>query len=57
MTDTGGLLNRAVTEHTIDLDSPDDVALADRMKAGRDRIITELRKLIIGQDDVVNRCC
>src|SRR4051812_33664653 len=25
------------------------------MKAGRDRIITELRKLIIGQDDVVNQ--
>lgn len=37
-----------------DLDSPDDIALADRMKAGRDRIITELRKAIVGQDDVVN---
>jgi MoxR-like ATPase len=46
-------LNRSVTENTIELDSPDDVALAERMKAGRDRIITELRKLIIGQDDVV----
>ncbi|CAN5482017.1 MoxR family ATPase [soil metagenome] len=39
---------------TIDLESPDDVALADRMKDGRDRIIRELRKLIIGQDAVVN---
>ena len=46
-------MNRSVTENTIELDSPDDVALAERMKAGRDRIITELRKLIIGQDDVV----
>ncbi len=46
-------MNSAVTD-TIDLESPDDVALAERMKAGRDRIITELRKLIIGQDDVVN---
>jgi len=46
-------LNPAVTD-TIDLESPDDVALAERMKAGRDRIIAELRKLIIGQDDVVN---
>ena len=36
-----------------DLDSPDDIALADRMKAGRDRIIQELRKAIVGQDDVV----
>ena len=40
---------------TIDLDSPDDVALADRMKSGRDRIISELRKAIVGQDDVVSQ--
>jgi len=46
-------LNSAVTD-TIDLESPDDVALAERMKSGRDRIISELRKLIVGQDDVVN---
>ena len=46
-------MNRSVTD-TIDLESPDDVALAERMKEGRDRIIRELRKLIIGQEDVVN---
>jgi len=45
-------LNRSVTD-SIELDSPDDVALAERMKAGRDRIVAELRKLIVGQDDVV----
>jgi MoxR-like ATPase len=44
----------SVATDTINLDSPDDVALAERMKTGRDRIVTELRKLIIGQDDVVN---
>ncbi|MGE3273670.1 MAG: AAA family ATPase [Vicinamibacterales bacterium] len=38
-----------------DLESPDDVALADRMKAGRDQVITELRKLIIGQHDVIEQ--
>ena len=38
-----------------DLHTPDDLALADRMKEGRDRIITELRKLIIGQDAVVEQ--
>ena len=38
---------------TIDLDSPDDVALADRMKAGREQIVAELRKAIVGQDDVL----
>ena len=43
-----------LTTNTIDLDSPDDVALADRMKTGRDQIITELRKAIVGQDEVLN---
>ena len=45
----------ALVTNTIDLDSPDDVALADRMKTGRDRIIAELRKAIVGQEDVVNQ--
>ena len=39
----------------VDLESPDDVALADRMKAGRDQILTELRKTIIGQEDTINQ--
>ena len=45
-------MNRAVTD-TVELQS-DDVALAERMKEGRDRIVSELRKLIVGQDDVVS---
>ena len=45
-------MNRSVTD-TLELQSPDDVALAERMKQGRDRIVSELRKLIVGQDDVV----
>jgi MoxR-like ATPase len=44
----------AVVTNTLDLESPDDVALADRMKTGRDRIVAELRKAIVGQDDVVS---
>ncbi|MCA9737563.1 MAG: AAA family ATPase, partial [Gemmatimonadetes bacterium] len=40
---------------TATLDSVDDVALADRMKAGRERILSELRKLIVGQDDVIDQ--
>jgi MoxR-like ATPase len=37
----------------VNVESADDVALADRMKQGRDRVIAELRKAIIGQDEVI----
>ena len=37
-----------------DLESPDDIALADRMKAGREQILIELRKKIIGQQQVID---
>jgi MoxR-like ATPase len=37
------------------MDSPEDIALADRMNAGRKRIEEELAKLIVGQADVVNQ--
>ena len=39
----------------VDLDSPDDIALADRMNAGRQKIVTELKKVIVGQDEVINQ--
>jgi MoxR-like ATPase len=37
----------------VDLESTDDVKLADRMNEGRKQIITELQKRIIGQADVI----
>src|SRR5512144_3127788 len=37
------------------LDSQDDVALADRLAAARGRILSELHKLIVGQDDVIEQ--
>ena len=40
---------------TVQLDDADDVALADRLKSGREQIIKELRKLIIGQDEVIEQ--
>ncbi len=42
------------TTDTIDLEA-DDIALAEQMKVGRDRIISELRKVIIGQEDTINQ--
>jgi MoxR-like ATPase len=42
-----------ITSDVVALDSPDDLALAERMQAGRDRVIAELRKVIVGQEDVI----
>jgi MoxR-like ATPase len=39
---------------TVALESADDIALADRLKTGRDAIISELRKLIVGQEEVID---
>ena len=38
-----------------DLEAPDDVALADKLKASREAILTELHKLIIGQREVIEQ--
>ena len=35
------------------LDSPDDIALADKMNDGRKQILNELHKRIIGQHEVM----
>ncbi len=42
-----------VAPETVDLNSPDDIALADKVNAGRKAILTELHKRIIGQGDVM----
>src|SRR6187399_3172307 len=47
-------MNPMVSE-AVDLQSPDDIALADKMNAGRQQIVTELKKIIVGQDDVITQ--
>jgi len=42
-----------VASNTVDLQSPDDIALADRMNNGRKEILAELHKRIIGQHQVM----
>jgi MoxR-like ATPase len=44
-----------LTADVVDLESPDDLALADRMKVGREQIISELGKIIIGQSEVIQQ--
>ena len=38
-----------------DLEAADDIALADKLKASREAILTELHKLIIGQREVIEQ--
>ena len=38
----------------VELES-DDIALADRMNEGRGKIVSELKKLIVGQDEVISQ--
>jgi MoxR-like ATPase len=45
----------AATAEQVALSSADDIALADKLRAGHQQIIAELRKLIIGQDDVIEQ--
>src|SRR6187397_2837497 len=49
-------MNRMATDVTevVDLAS-DDIALADRMNAGRGKIVSELKKIIVGQDEVISQ--
>ncbi len=48
-------MNPYISSDVVDLEAPDDIALADRMKIGRQQILDELRKVIIGQADVINQ--
>jgi MoxR-like ATPase len=45
----------SVEQRVVTMDSAEDIALADRMNAGRKRIVAELAKLIVGQDDVITQ--
>jgi MoxR-like ATPase len=42
-------------EEKVALESADDIALADRMNQAQEQILRELRKSIIGQDDVIEQ--
>jgi MoxR-like ATPase len=49
------VLTNTYVSDIVDLESPDDLALADKMKVGRDQILTELHKVIVGQDEVISQ--
>ena len=44
-----------MTTQPVALESKDDIALADRLRSGRERIMAELKKLIVGQEHVIDQ--
>ena len=44
-----------MTTQPLALDTADDIALADKLKNGREAILAELHKLIVGQEGVVDQ--
>ena len=48
-------MSTTTQEKIVTMDSPEDIALADRMNAGRKKIEAELAKLIVGQQEIINQ--
>ena len=48
-------MSTIIEQDGVALDAPDDIALADRLRDGRAAVLTELRKLIVGQEDVIEQ--
>lgn len=42
------------TEEVLAIDNQDDLALVKRMQDGRDQIVAEIKKVIIGQDEIID---
>ncbi len=42
------------TEEVVEIENSDDLALVKRMQDGRDQIVNEIRKVIIGQSDIID---
>jgi MoxR-like ATPase len=48
-------VDTATPNVTVRMESAEDIALADKMNAGKQQIISELGKLIIGQQDIIHQ--
>jgi MoxR-like ATPase len=48
-------VDTATQNVTVRMESAEDIALADKMNAGKEQIISELGKLIIGQQEVIHQ--
>lgn len=44
----------AETEEVLEMESQDDLALVKRMQEGRDQIVAEIQKVIVGQESIID---
>ena len=44
----------ADTEQQLEIEDQDDLVLVKRMQEGRDKIVAEIKKVIIGQEDIID---
>lgn len=44
----------AETEEVLDIENQDDIALVRRMQEGRDQIVAEIKKVIVGQESIID---
>lgn len=44
----------AETEEVLEIENQDDIALVKRMQEGRDQIVAEIKKVIVGQEDIID---
>ena len=44
----------AETDEVLEIEAQDDIALVERMQEGRDQIVTEIKKVIVGQEDIID---
>ena len=44
----------AETEQVLEIENQDDLALVERMQEGREKIVAEIKKVIIGQESIID---
>ena len=48
------MADTAETDEVLEIEDQDDLALVKRMQEGRDKIVAEIKKIIIGQEEIID---
>ena len=47
------MADTAETDEVLEIEDQDDLAVVKRMQEGRDKIVAEIKKIIIGQEEII----